>query len=67
MSFEKFINEANEAVEFSLKKLDIKNETYNLTEPTREEFGDFVIENFVEEYAEFMGKMAVKVKTISAT
>lgn len=40
MSFEKFISEANEAVKFSLKKLEIKNETFNLTEPTREEFGD---------------------------
>lgn len=40
MSFKKFINEANEAVKFSLKKLDIKNETFNLTEPTRDEFGD---------------------------
>lgn len=40
MSFKKFINEANEAVKFSLKKLGIKNETFNLTEPTRDEFGD---------------------------
>ncbi|HEU4468454.1 MAG TPA: arginine--tRNA ligase [Nitrososphaeraceae archaeon] len=40
MSFEKFISEANEAVKFSLKKLEIKNETFNLTEPTRDEFGD---------------------------
>ena len=40
MSFKKFINEANEAVKFSLKKLDIRNETFNLTEPTRDEFGD---------------------------
>ena len=40
MSFKKFINEANEAVKFSLKKLDIKNEAFNLTEPTRDEFGD---------------------------
>jgi arginyl-tRNA synthetase len=40
MSFKKFINEANEAVKFSLKKLDINNEAFNLTEPTRDEFGD---------------------------
>jgi arginyl-tRNA synthetase len=40
MSFEKFIKEANEAVIFSLKKLGLKNESFNLTEPTREEFGD---------------------------
>jgi arginyl-tRNA synthetase len=40
MSFKKFISEANEAVKFSLKKLDIKNETFNLTEPTRDQFGD---------------------------
>jgi arginyl-tRNA synthetase len=40
MSFKKFINEANEAVKFSLKKLNIKNEAFNLTEPTRDEFGD---------------------------
>lgn len=40
MSFKKFINEANEAVKFSLEKLDIKNETFSLTEPTRDEFGD---------------------------
>jgi arginyl-tRNA synthetase len=40
MSFKKFISEANEAVKFSLKKLDIKNEKFNLTEPTRDEFGD---------------------------
>src|SRR5688572_2776303 len=40
MSFKKFIDEANEAVKFSIKKLDIKNETFNLTEPTRDEFGD---------------------------
>lgn len=40
MSFKKFINEANEAVKFSIKKLEIKNETFNLTEPTRDEFGD---------------------------
>ena len=40
MSFEKFINEANEAVKLSLEKLGIKNELFNLTEPSREEFGD---------------------------
>jgi arginyl-tRNA synthetase len=40
MSFKKFINEANEAVKFSLKKLNIKNEAFTLTEPTRDEFGD---------------------------
>src|ERR687897_123968 len=40
MSFKKFINEANAAVKFSLKKLNIKNEAFNLTEPTRDEFGD---------------------------
>jgi arginyl-tRNA synthetase len=40
MSFKKFINEVNEAVKFSLEKLDIKNETFSLTEPIRDEFGD---------------------------
>ncbi|HJU80003.1 MAG TPA: arginine--tRNA ligase, partial [Nitrososphaeraceae archaeon] len=40
MGFEKFINEANEAVKFSLEKLGIKNESFNLSEPAREEFGD---------------------------
>ena len=40
MSFEKFVNEANDIVKFALKKLRIKNESFSLTEPTRDEFGD---------------------------
>ena len=40
MSFKKFINEANEAIKFALKHLDIQNEGYTLTEPTKENFGD---------------------------
>lgn len=40
MGFEKFINEANEAVKLSLNKLGIKNESFSLTEPSRVEFGD---------------------------
>lgn len=40
MSFKKFINEANEAIKFALKRLDIQNEGYTLTEPTKENFGD---------------------------
>ena len=40
MSFEKFVSEANAAVRFSLKELNVKNESFSLTEPTREEFGD---------------------------
>ena len=39
MSFKKFINEANEAIKFALKHLDIQNESYTLTERQRE-FGD---------------------------
>jgi arginyl-tRNA synthetase len=40
MSFEKFVSEANEAVKFALKQLSIKNDSFSLTEPTRDEFGD---------------------------
>jgi arginyl-tRNA synthetase len=40
MSFEKFVSEANEAMKIVLKQLRIKNESFSLTEPTREEFGD---------------------------
>jgi len=40
MSFEKFVSEANDAVKFALKQLSIKNESFSLTEPTRDEFGD---------------------------
>ena len=40
MNFEKFVSEANEAMKFALKQLEIKNETFSLTEPTRDEFGD---------------------------
>ena len=40
MSFKKFINEANEAIKFALNHLDIQNEGYTLTEPTKENFGD---------------------------
>jgi arginyl-tRNA synthetase len=40
MSFEKFVSEANEAVKFALKQLNIENESFSLTEPTRDEYGD---------------------------
>ena len=40
MNFEKFVSEANEAMKFALKQLKIKNESFTLTEPTRDEFGD---------------------------
>ena len=40
MSFEKFVSEANEAVKFALKQLNIENESFSLTEPNRDEFGD---------------------------
>ncbi|MGI0021276.1 MAG: arginine--tRNA ligase, partial [Nitrososphaeraceae archaeon] len=40
MSFRKFINEANEAIKFGLKRLDIQNESYSLSEPAKENFGD---------------------------
>lgn len=40
MSFEKFFSEANEAVKFALTQLSIKNESFSLTEPSKNEFGD---------------------------
>lgn len=40
MNFEKFVSEANEAMKFALEQLKIKNKSFNLTEPTRDEFGD---------------------------
>ena len=40
MSFEKFVSEADEAVKFALKQLSIKNDSFSLTEPSRDEFGD---------------------------
>ena len=40
MSFKKFISESNEVIKYSLGKLNIKNESYTLTEPTKDEFGD---------------------------
>lgn len=40
MSFKKFISESNEVIKYALGKLNIKNESYTLTEPTRDEFGD---------------------------
>ena len=40
MSFKKFIDQANEVIKFALKKFDIKNDSYTLTKPPREDFGD---------------------------
>jgi arginyl-tRNA synthetase len=40
MSFKKFIEQANEVIRFALEKLDIKNESYTLKEPSKEDFGD---------------------------
>lgn len=40
MSFKKFIGEANEVIKFALEKLDIRNESYSITEPAKEDFGD---------------------------
>lgn len=40
MSFKKFIGEANEVIKFALGKLDIRNESYSITEPAKEDFGD---------------------------
>ncbi|MDW0271063.1 MAG: arginine--tRNA ligase, partial [Nitrososphaeraceae archaeon] len=40
MSFKKFINEANEEIKFALKHLGIQNDSYTLTEPAKENFGD---------------------------
>ena len=40
MSFQKFVSEANEAMKFLLNELSIKNDSFSLTEPTKEEFGD---------------------------
>jgi len=40
MSFKKFIGEAYEVIKFALEKLDIRNESYSITEPAKEDFGD---------------------------
>jgi arginyl-tRNA synthetase len=40
MSFKKFIEQSNEVIRFALEKLEIKNESYSLKEPSREDFGD---------------------------
>ena len=40
MSFKKFIKQANEVIKFSLEKIDLKDESYSLTEPAKEDFGD---------------------------
>jgi arginyl-tRNA synthetase len=40
MSFKKFIEQANEVIRFALEKLNIKNESYSLKEPSKEDFGD---------------------------
>ena len=40
MSFKKFISESNEVIKYALGKLNIKNESYTLTEPAKDEFGD---------------------------
>jgi arginyl-tRNA synthetase len=40
MSFKNFISESNEVIKYVLGKLNIKNESYSLTEPAKDEFGD---------------------------
>ena len=40
MSFKKFISESNEVIKYALGKLNIKSESYTLTEPAKDEFGD---------------------------
>lgn len=40
MSFKKFISESNEVIKYALGKLNIKNESYTLSEPAKDEFGD---------------------------
>jgi len=40
MSFKKFISESNEVIKYALGKLNINNESYTLTEPAKDEFGD---------------------------
>jgi len=40
MSFKKFAAQANEVIKFALEKFDIKNKSYTITEPPKEDFGD---------------------------
>ncbi|HEY9399614.1 MAG TPA: arginine--tRNA ligase [Nitrososphaeraceae archaeon] len=40
MTFKKFTDQANDVIKFALEKLDIKNESYSLIEPPKEDFGD---------------------------
>jgi arginyl-tRNA synthetase len=40
MSFKKFIEQANQVIRFALEKLDVKNESYSLKQPSKEDFGD---------------------------
>ena len=40
MSFKNFTAQANEVIKFALEKFDIKNESYSLTAPPKEDFGD---------------------------
>ena len=40
MSFKKFIEQANDVMKFALEKIDLKDESYSLTEPAKEDFGD---------------------------
>ena len=40
MSFKKFIEQADEVINFALEKLNLQGESYSLTEPAKEDFGD---------------------------
>ena len=40
MSFKKFAAQANEVIKFALEEFDIKNKSYTITEPPKEDFGD---------------------------
>ena len=40
MSFKKFAAQANEVIKFALDKFDIKNKSYIIREPPKEDFGD---------------------------
>jgi arginyl-tRNA synthetase len=40
MTFKKFTDQANDVIKFALEKLNIKNESYSLIEPPKEDFGD---------------------------
>ena len=47
MSFKKFISESNEVIKYALGKLNIKNESYTLTEPAKDEFGDLKLQRCI--------------------